>query len=312
MNIRKSKIKKICRFFRSIVFFAGVAFLLNVSFLTSQSRNLQESLVNIYSQVLDEERTVSISLPEQYESSKKKYSVLYVLDAEGDKSFFQSTSTVAGLHNKGKTPQMLVVGVWNTQRNRDMIPAAVSHRPSSGGSDKFLAFLKYELVPYINKNYRTENYSILYGMSNSALFAVYALLEAPETFNAYIASSPMIGHCPEYIKGKADSFINNDAASNRILYMIYGSDDSQKVVDYVQDFYDFLKLNAPINFVSEHVILEGGGHVPLTSLSRALQFIFEILDLPSLDYSRIKNATDARRRRLKLYSCTANSSQQSR
>jgi hypothetical protein len=62
--------------------------------------------------------------------------------------------------------------------------------------------------------------------------------------------------------------------------MIYGSDDSQRVTDYVPDFHDYLKSHASGNFVSELVILNGQGHVPQSSLMRALQFIFEILNSP--------------------------------
>jgi len=169
---------------------------------------------------------------------------------------------------------MIVVGIWNTNRDRDMIPVAVSHRPGSGGSEKFLAFIREELVPYINKAYRCENFSILYGMSNSALFAVYALLEAPDTFDAYLASSPMIGHCPDFINGKLRAFINRSAAESRILYMIYGTKDSPRVTDFVPDFQTYLKAHAPENFRSELVILEGEGHVPASSLARGLQFMF--------------------------------------
>lgn len=118
-----------------------------------------------------------------------------------------------------------------------------------------------------------------------ALFSVYALLEAPETFNSYIARSPMIGHSPDYIKSKAEVFVNKAAVSNGILYMIYGSDDRPRVTDYVPDFHDYLKSNASKDFVSELVILEGEGHVPQSSLIRALQFIFsqsQTVTLPSL------------------------------
>ncbi|MCJ7581697.1 MAG: alpha/beta hydrolase-fold protein [Candidatus Aminicenantes bacterium] len=280
VDIKKNRFKNSFRFFRPIAFLATAFFLLNVSILTAQGRDPKGSNIKIFSRVLNEERTLSISLPEDYESFQKYYSVLYVLDAEGDRTIPQSISTVEELYKKGIAPQMIVVGIWNTNRNRDMIPEAVSHRPGSGGSDKFLVFISEELVPFIKKSYRTEDFSILYGMSNSALFSVYALLETPETFNSYIASSPMIGHCPEYMKSKMENFVNQTAVSNRVLYMIYGSDDSPRVTDYVPDFHDYLKSNGSRNFVNELVILEGEGHVPQSSLTRALKFIFETKKLP--------------------------------
>ena len=261
-------------FYRFIAGVAAVFLMLSIPFLTAQNRDLKGSIVKIYSQTLNEERTLSISLPEDYDTSQKVYSVLYVLDAEGDRNFSQSVSTIESLQKKSLAPQVIAVGIWNTNRNRDMIPAAVSHRSGSGGSDKFLSFIREELIPYIDKTYRTEDFSILYGMSNSALFAVYALLEAPETFNSYIASSPMIGHCPEYIKIKMEAFVKKDTITNRILYMIYGTEDSQRVTNYVPDFQNYLKSFASKDFISELVILEGEGHVPESSLAIGLQFIF--------------------------------------
>jgi predicted alpha/beta superfamily hydrolase len=263
------------RFF--IANLTAVFLMLGMPFLAAQNRNKQGVTVKLESLILGEERTLSISFPGDYETSLNVYSVLYVLDAEGTQTFPQSVSTVDDLHKKGVSPQMIVVGIWNTDRNRDMIPAEVSHRPGSGASEKFLSFFREELIPYIEKTYRTENFSILYGMSNSALFAVYALLEAPETFNSYIASSPMIGHCPEYIKIKRDAFVNKNTVLNRILFMIYGTEDSQRVTNFVPDFQNYLKSHAQKDFISELVILDGEGHVPESSLSRGLEFIFSRL-----------------------------------
>lgn len=257
-----------------IILFIGLVIQLKIIPGFSPERDLSGSTLKIFSQTLNEERTLSISLPEVYQTVNQAYPVLYVLDAEGGTLFPRCVSTVEELYAKGLVPQMIVVGIWNTLRNRDMIPEAVSHRPGSGGSQKFLEFIKSELIPYIKKNYRTTDFSLLYGMSNSALFSVYALLESPETFNAYIASSPMIGHCPEFIHEKAEAFVRQGHVRDRILYMIYGTEDSRRVADYVPDFKECLKSNAPKNFLSHLEILEGEGHVPASSLARGLQFVF--------------------------------------
>jgi predicted alpha/beta superfamily hydrolase len=230
--------------------------------------------VKVYSQVLEEERTISVSLPAGYETSEKTYPVLYALDAEGETLFPRCVLTVEELSTKDAIPEMIVIGLWNTNRNRDMIPVSVSHRPGSGGSGKFLNFIKDELKPYIQKKYRVSDYSLLYGMSNSALFAVYALLEKPETFNAVIASSPMIGHCPEYMQKKAEAFIKKILADTLFLYMIYGSEDSRRVTEYVPDFQKYLTVHGQKGFTSWLEILEGEGHVPASSLARGLAHIF--------------------------------------
>lgn len=240
-----------------------------------ESTKPQRSTVKIFSHILEEERTMYISLPAGYGGSEKMYPVLYVLDAEGETLFPKCVSNVMDLNAKEIVPEMIVVGIWNTNRNRDMIPESVSHRPGSGGSDHFLRFIHNELMPYIRQNYRTSDYSLLYGMSNSALFAVYALLEKPETFDAVIASSPMIGHCPEYMQKKTEAFIRKSLSGSLFLYMIYGKEDSQRVTEYVPDFQKYLDSHAPKGFTSKLEILAGEGHVPANSLTRGLQHIFQ-------------------------------------
>jgi predicted alpha/beta superfamily hydrolase len=262
---------------RNFIQFAIFIMLLTLhvaSSLCKVNHSLYETPINIHSKILNEERTLSVALPVDYVTSKNVYPVLYVLDAEGETSFPRCVSTVIDLQTRGLIPQMVVIGIWNTVRDRDMIPAAVSHRPGSGGSMEFLSFIKDELMPYIGQNYRTTDFSMLYGMSNSALFTVYALLEMPETFNAYIASSPMIGHCPDFIEKKAKAFISKDQLNDRVLYMIYGTEDSKRVTAYVPDFQEHLRTNAPPGFISNLEILEGEGHVPDSSLERGLLYIF--------------------------------------
>lgn len=266
--------RDVCRFCLLIVFIGMMMLCQIVPLFSLEGQNRNRSSVKIDSQILVEERTISISLPEEYEASRQIYPVLYVLDAEGKTLFQKCVSTVSDLNAETFIPQMIVVGIWNTNRNRDMIPVAVSHRPGSGGSEKFLGFIKDELMPYIKANYRTSDYSILYGMSNSALFAVYALLEKPNTFNATIASSPMIGHCPEYIREKAKAIVKKDDLNGRFLYMIYGTEDSRRVTEYVPDFQNYMEAHAPKGFISKFEILQDEGHVPESSLARGLRYIF--------------------------------------
>jgi hypothetical protein len=261
--------------FLSILFIGIMAsWIQAIPSLTAAGNKPNRSTVKIYSQILEEERTIYVSLPDGYETSRKTYPVLYILDAEGETLFPKCLKTVEDLNTKEFAPEMIMIGIWNTNRNRDMIPEAVSHRPGSGGSENFLNFIKQELMPYIKQNYRASDYSILYGMSNSALFAVYALLEKPDTFNAHIASSPMIGHCPEYMHKKAEAFVKKDHLNGRFLFMIYGTEDSRRVTEYVPNLQNYLNKHAPKGFFSELEILKGEGHVPESSLARGLAYIF--------------------------------------
>jgi predicted alpha/beta superfamily hydrolase len=239
----------------------------------------------IFSKILAENRRIIVHLPAEYSKTNIKYPVLYLLDANWDDLFTTCVGTAGYLEEFGNIPRLMLVGILNTNRDRDMLPTKIKNRPHSGGALNFLNFLTQELIPHINKNYRTESFNILYGGSNAGLFTLYALLERPKSFNAYIASSPMIGHCQEFIYSKAGNFYKevkapNFLEKNRFLYMIYGKHDFPKVTDFVPDFVNSLKVKAPAKLLYDLKIIEDDGHVPFTTLYYGLQFLFSDWPLP--------------------------------
>ena len=228
----------------------------------------------IHSDLLEEERTFSVSLPNTYNDSEEAYPVIYILDAEMEPITSQILSSIKYQNSLGKVPSMILVGVYNVDRNRDTIPVFVDERPGSGGAQSFLRFLDEELIPYIEETYRTSNPRILYGASNSGLFTVYALLENSDSFDAYIASSPTIGWCPSFIHELARETFSA-SLQEKFLFMIYGSQDYPKVTDYLPDFVDLVNEEAPGSLRWELRLLEGVGHVPPNSCEEGLIAFYE-------------------------------------
>jgi len=227
----------------------------------------------IRSEILGEERTIEVCLPEGYGDSEEAYPVLYFLDAEMVSRFTDVIDMVESQHATGVLPRMIVVGIHNTNRNRDTIPVSVEARPESGGSLNFLRFLDSELIPLIDESYRTSHPRVLYGASNAGLFVVYALLKSPDSFDAYIASSPMIGWCPDYIHGLAEETLS-EPLQDKFLFMIYGSEDYVRVTRDVPGFVDLMQGKSPEGLRWESRILEGVGHVPADSLEEGLKALF--------------------------------------
>jgi predicted alpha/beta superfamily hydrolase len=227
----------------------------------------------ISSAILGEERTVVVHLPRRYNDSEEAFPVLYVLDAEMASVLMGAVSTVGSLHVAGVSPDMIVVGVCNVNRNRDTIPVSVAQRPGSGGAQNFLRFLNDELIPLIEGTYRATRPRVLYGESNAGLFAVYAMLERPNSFDAYIASSPTIGWCPEHIHGLAEERFA-EALQDKFLFMIYGSQDNTRVTEYLPGFVELIRAKAPECLRWESRLLDGEGHVPASSLEEGLRALF--------------------------------------
>jgi predicted alpha/beta superfamily hydrolase len=229
--------------------------------------------VKIYSEILGEERTLFIRLPPGYEESQVKYPVLYQLDGEFESLLANAVSSIEYPRDDERELRMILVAVANTDRSRDMFPVKVSKSPTSGGAARFLRFMVEELKPFVDGRYRTSRYDILYGVSNSGLFVVYALLSMPGSFDAYIASSPMIGWCREFMFELAERRFSESESLDKYLYMIYGTDDAGYVTSHVADFTKLVEAKAPYDFRWELKVVEEGGHVPFTSLYDGLNAI---------------------------------------
>ena len=122
----------------------------------------------IASKVLGEERAFWVRVPNGYApDGEARYPVLYMTD--GDAQMVHTVATVAFLERSGKIPQLIVVGVGNTDRTRDLTPsrATMTDRdgapvefPTSGGGGRFLEFFESELIPWVESNERTQPFRV--------------------------------------------------------------------------------------------------------------------------------------------------------
>jgi predicted alpha/beta superfamily hydrolase len=176
---------------------AVVAFLFSLAVVAFGQSYADGARVAIKSEVLGEERVILIRTPPGYERNGQRYPVLYLTD--GDAHLGHTSGTIEFLSRNGRMPEMIVVAITNTDRTRDLTPTNASMLrpdgtemkfPTSGGADKFLKFIETELIPKIEKDYRTQPYRVFAGHSFGGLFAIHSFLTRPESFNAYIAVSP--------------------------------------------------------------------------------------------------------------------------
>jgi predicted alpha/beta superfamily hydrolase len=165
-----------------------------------KSQNIEQIVIGtkhrLHSKILNEERDYWINLPESYnnnEESYKKYPVLIVLD--GNTHFKSITGLVSYMSGNGKIPEIIIVAIQNVDRRRDYTPdkTITVRENNSGGGDKFLSFLEDELIPELNREYRTEPYRILFGHSLGGLLATHAYMKEKTLFNSFISVDPSFG-----------------------------------------------------------------------------------------------------------------------
>lgn len=112
----------------------------------------------IHSAILNEDRRLLVHLPAGYAAGDERYQVVVVLD--GDSQFQHTATTVDFLARTGSMPAAIVIGVTHTDRTRDLTPGHMDRFETSGGADSFLRFLGDELLPDMDRRYRTRPYRV--------------------------------------------------------------------------------------------------------------------------------------------------------
>jgi predicted alpha/beta superfamily hydrolase len=226
----------------------------------------------VHSKVLGEDRTLLIRLPADYEKSGKTYPVLYKLDGDKD-VYLQTSSTLNYLVDMtDKVPDHIVVGIENTDRNRDM---GLERKP-----DNFVEFINTELLPFIDTNYRTSGFRILCGQSASSGFALYFFLIRPELFDGYVLSS--FGLFKQSLAVRLENELkksqNLKKAGRKYLFVANGKQDTYdpdgSITKRGEQFLESLKQTVPASVLIKTKCYEGEGHVPFPSIYDGLRWIY--------------------------------------
>lgn len=226
----------------------------------------------LHSTVLGEDRTVLLRLPAEYEKTTKSYPVLLRLDGSVD-FFLHTVSAVEYLIDmRDQQADPIVIAIENTDRNRDMDPER--------GAEIFVRFIKTELIPYVEKNYRTNGFRILAGQSFSSLFSLYFFLKEPALFDAYVLGSFGL-HKPALLSLFESELAKSSdlrKATKKYVFIANAKSDS-----YDQDgsntkrgaqFLDELSRSAPGALVLKVVVYDAEGHVPFPFVYDGLKWLY--------------------------------------
>lgn len=231
-------------------------------------------VLKLKSRVLGEERLLFVSLPAGYNTTMERYPVLFLLD--GEAHFPIGSGMAHFLASIGRMPRMIIVAIPNTARIRDLSPAPVANFPKSGGALKFLEFFRKEVLPEIDKNYRTQPFRIIHGHSLGGLFATYTLLTAPDTFNAYINSVPWFVWNNRALLNKSQALLKKHVKLKKFYYFSVGDEDPG-IKKGIDAFKTILQANAPQGFKWKYEILENENHQSMVhqSLYNGLRWLFK-------------------------------------
>ncbi|MBV1774281.1 alpha/beta hydrolase [Burkholderiaceae bacterium DAT-1] len=192
---------------------------------------------DIHSTLLKRDYQVFVSLPAGYESSTRRYPVVFVTDA--NYGFPLVRAMVARLHHESRNlSDLIVVGLsyaaGNTpeqSRNRDYTPTASGYETEPGetvwphgGAEAYRQHIKQEIFPVISKYYRADmNSKTLIGHSFGGLFGAYVLVSDPEMFQQYLLSSPSLWYDKEWIFKRLHSMLDARHDLSARIYLGIGS-----------------------------------------------------------------------------------------
>jgi predicted alpha/beta superfamily hydrolase len=251
---------------------------------------------HIFSKALNEERNFWIYLPPDYNNTKfapAKYPVVYLLDAETNFHSFTGLQQSLAKGPYAMVPQMIVVGITNTNRTRDLTPTEANRQAffdkskkmfqQSGGNKNFIPFLEKELRPYIENNYRTSGYNVLNGHSFGGLTATNILLNHTELFNSYIIIDPSLWWDDEVMIKKADSVFNKKDFQQRNIYVAMANkinipqDTTTDMARGIRKFEKLLKEKKPKNLPWSFKFYENEDHgtIPIPAEYDGLRFVFK-------------------------------------
>ncbi|PWN62683.1 alpha/beta hydrolase [Chryseobacterium viscerum] len=251
---------------------------------------------NVFSKVLNENREIWVHLPKTYNDSTinpAKYPVIYLLDGEINFEYYTGLTDFIARTPYADIPECIVVGIKNTERTRDLTPTKSQKKSpvnptltlfsDSGGSENFVKFLHEELKPFIQKNYRTQEYSVLVGHSFGGLFAINTFLTHPDYFNAYVANDPSLWWDNKVMITKTKEYLekNKKFPAKKTLYVSQADNEEQQknwnsdMTQAIEEFKGIIEKNGSLNY--KHSFFEGETHgtVSYPGNYEALKFIFK-------------------------------------
>lgn len=264
-------------------------------FYTVNGQNSNDIVIgkmdHVYSEILREQRKVLVYVPEGNPHDKNTYPVVYLLD--GDAHFYSVVGMIRQLSSvNGNTicPKMIVVGISNTNRTRDLTPTK-GELEGSGGGENFISFIENELIPHINANYPTTAYRMFIGHSLGGLTVVNTLVNKPHIFNAYVAIDPSMFWNNKNLLHKIKRIGLNNKHDNKTLFLGIANTMRKDLnirsvlkdtTSETRHIRAILKLSSYLNtqrqaelsFKGKYYENDDHGSVPLIATYDALRYIF--------------------------------------
>lgn len=233
---------------------------------------------------LEKKRRVWIYLPKNYKMSSKNYPVIYMHDGQ---NLFDQSLSYNGEWEVDETLdqlfeeiglELIVVGIEHggTERIDEYAPWEVIGYTSSQQGELYIRFIKENLKPFVDSNYRTDSgqsQTGIMGSSLGGLMSFYAALKYPDTFGKAGVFSPSF----ESVR-ISDIFIEQHSKIQDVkMYFLAGNQESEQMVDLM---HNAIELMTNSGFPKKNIkseVIKGGEHNEMlwrTGFKEAVTWMF--------------------------------------
>lgn len=234
----------------------------------------QVETLTVNSSLFHEAAQFSVALPNSYETNASK-SYVVLLDLHP-----RAQAYLTGMHDwmshNGEWPWLETIIVTPPDGHQglgQLKTAAIEEH----GNEKLLDFMERDLLPAIDKRYRTNGFRILNGFTGNAGLSLYTLLNRPQLFNAYFAASPVLSEDFAFVMKDAPQKLKSMKGKPRFLFMSTSDSDFEQ-----KQLADFAQLeaqviaNAPSTLRYQIKRFDGSYYMtqPILATAHAIEMVF--------------------------------------
>jgi len=213
------------------------------------SKNVSILDTSFYMPQLQRNRKIWLYLPKDYYTSKKRFPVLYMHDAQN--LFDEATSgfgewgvdeCLDSLFNQG-IKECIIVGIENGPKRFNEYNPYSLQPYGEGEGNKYVDFIVKTLKPYIDNHLRTlkdKKNTFIAGSSMGGLISLYAVIDYPGTFGGAGIFSPAFWTA----SGLEKDLKSISKKINSRLYFYAGGKESFKMVPDMKNIESIIKDNS--------------------------------------------------------------------
>lgn len=239
-----------------------------------------------------------VSLPKTYSNlDTLHYPVLYVLDGKFSFASFHSIREVLDLGKEIKDIIIVAIGDnsqtdadWLANRYYDFTPSSIPQSDTlwskmlnipigklrSGGADLFLSTLQNDMIPFIDKHYKTTTDRGISGHSLGGLFAGYCLVKKPDLFKRYGINSPSLWWNNNEILSLEDSLAERTKSVPANIFLSAGALEGDMMTTPITAFTNSLKNHDYKGLTMTSQLFDGETHLSVVAAcsSRTLKVLY--------------------------------------